>query len=109
MKASLEPDTYNNHKGQFDDGCAGQDEPDPGTGKTRRIYPGSCNWKSILRFGSANIDCTDDDILPSTNFVRFKATTKIEKGEHWIQFGGITNPLSFQPTQNFRMLTQDKD
>lgn len=61
--------------------------------------PDSCVWLNQLKFEPPTIDCTDrDGFIPTYNFIRFKAKSKIEKGSYWIKFGGITNPLSYKPT-----------
>jgi len=52
------------------------------------------------------IDCTDG-ALPTSNFIQFKVVETLKKGNYWIKFGGVTNPLSFSATDNFQMLTQD--
>ena len=62
------------------------------------------------------LDCTDNDgKLPTKNYISFKVDLggdpkkNIPKGNYWIQFSGVTNPLSYEPTINFMMLTQDYD
>jgi len=106
----VEPDSFNNHSGKYSDLCACRQEEkngktetlceDTGAEAVASAWKGaSCTWKRELKFEAPIIDCTDNDgSLPTKNFVRFKATSRIEKGSYWVEFGGVTNPLSFQPT-----------
>lgn len=45
----------------------------------------------------------------SREFIEVSAGQKIEKGDHFIRFGGVRNPSSFESTSLFTMFTYDSN